>query len=130
MVLTLFSELNCGGSSVIIKDKEVNLAKAGVNFHVKVIFWNWNNSKLHHDNCYCHLAYFFHFILSVYVKETQALLLLCFDYFYNSMLEHIYICKSQIDLKPSRKAKLILSILHSQCLILKYIRIIKHISER
>ena len=36
MVLTLFSELNCDGASVAIKDKEVNLAKAGVKFQVKV----------------------------------------------------------------------------------------------
>jgi len=35
MVLTLFSELNCDGASVAIKDKEVNLAKAGVKFQVK-----------------------------------------------------------------------------------------------
>ena len=37
MVLTLFSDVGCGGSSAVIKEKEINLAKAGVNFHVKVV---------------------------------------------------------------------------------------------
>ena len=37
MVLTLFSDVGCGGSSAVIKEKEINLAKAGVNFHVKVL---------------------------------------------------------------------------------------------
>ena len=36
MVLTLFSEPECGGQSVVVRDKEVNLTKAGVNFKVKV----------------------------------------------------------------------------------------------
>ena len=37
MGLTLFSELHCQGKSVVIKDKEVNLTKAGLNFQAKVI---------------------------------------------------------------------------------------------
>ena len=37
MGLILFSELNCQGKSVALKDKEVNLTKAGVNFPVKVL---------------------------------------------------------------------------------------------
>ena len=36
MVLTLFSELDCRGQSAVVKDKEVNLTKAGVSFKVKV----------------------------------------------------------------------------------------------
>lgn len=36
MVLTLFSELDCRGQAAVVKDKEVNLTKAGVNFKVKV----------------------------------------------------------------------------------------------
>ena len=48
MVLTLYSELDCQGQSAVIKDKEVNLAKAGVKFHVKVNFsywWGWSRVK-------------------------------------------------------------------------------------
>ena len=36
MGLTLYSELDCQGKSVVIKDKEVNLSKAGLTFNVKV----------------------------------------------------------------------------------------------
>ena len=36
MVLTLYSEVDCGGKSAVIKDREVNLTKVGVNFKVKV----------------------------------------------------------------------------------------------
>ena len=36
MVLTLFSELGCAGQSASVREKEINLAKAGVNFKVKV----------------------------------------------------------------------------------------------
>ena len=36
MVLTLYSELECQGQSAVVKDKEVNLTKAGVSFKVKV----------------------------------------------------------------------------------------------
>ena len=36
MVLTLFSEVDCKGQSAVVKDKEVNLTKAGVSFKVKV----------------------------------------------------------------------------------------------
>ena len=36
MVLTLYSDVNCDGKSVVIKDREVNLAKVGVSFQVKV----------------------------------------------------------------------------------------------
>ena len=36
MGLTLYSELDCQGKSLVIKDKEVNLSKAGLTFNVKV----------------------------------------------------------------------------------------------
>ena len=36
MGLTLFSELHCQGKSVVLKDKEVNLCKAGLTFPAKV----------------------------------------------------------------------------------------------
>ena len=36
MVLTLYSEIDCKGQSAVVRDKEVNLTKAGVSFKVKV----------------------------------------------------------------------------------------------
>lgn len=37
MGLTLFAEVGCAGTSKEIKDSEVNLAKVGVKFGVKVL---------------------------------------------------------------------------------------------
>ena len=46
MGLTLYSELECQGKSVVIKDNEVNLSKAGLTFNAKVcIFYEI------HQNC-------------------------------------------------------------------------------
>ena len=40
MGLTLYSELECQGKSVVIKDKEVNLSKAGLTFNAKVCIFH------------------------------------------------------------------------------------------
>ena len=49
MVLTLYSEANCDGKSVVIKDREVNLAKVGVSFPVKVKLIFCKNKRLNRD---------------------------------------------------------------------------------
>ncbi len=49
MPLTVYSEAGCNGTSKVLKDSEVNLAKAGVKFTIQVNECKIRNTKTNND---------------------------------------------------------------------------------